>query len=66
MHSGEKTISLTSGAWKSGQPCVNNETGTFSNTIHKNKLKMDSKSKFNEETIKLLEENICRTQQDPL
>ena len=37
-----KTISLTSGAGKTGQPLVKkNETRTLSNTIHKNKLKMD-------------------------
>ena len=38
---GENTISLTSGAGKTGQPLVKNETRTLSNTIHKNKLKMD-------------------------
>ena len=42
---GEKTISLTSGAGKTGQPLVKNETRTLSNTIHKNKLKMDQRSK---------------------
>ena len=42
---GEKTISLTSGAGKSGQPLVKDETRTLSNTIHKNKLKMDYRSK---------------------
>ena len=37
-----KTISLTSGAGKTGQPLVKkNETRTLSNIIHKNKLKMD-------------------------
>ena len=35
IHNGEKTVSLTSGAGKIGQ------TKTLSNTIHKNKLKMD-------------------------
>ena len=58
-HSREKTISLTSIAWKIGQPCVNNEIRTLSNTIHKNK--MHSRSKHKTETIKLLEENIGRT-----
>ena len=38
---GEKTISLTSDAGKTGQPLKKNETRTLSNTIHKNKLKMD-------------------------
>ena len=37
----EKTISLTSGAGKTGQSPVKNETRTLFNTIHKNKLKMD-------------------------
>ena len=37
IYNGLKTISLTSGAGKTGQPL----TRTLSNTIHKNKLKMD-------------------------
>ena len=41
IYNGEKTISLTNGAGKTGQPLVKNETRTLSNTIHKNKLKMD-------------------------
>ena len=41
IYGGEKTISLTNGAGKTGQPLVKNETRTLSNTIHKNKLKMD-------------------------
>ena len=40
IYNREKTISLTSGAGKTGQPHVK-ETRTLSNTIHKNKLKMD-------------------------
>ena len=36
IYNGERTISLTSGAGKTGQPLVKE-----SNTIHKNKLKMD-------------------------
>jgi len=40
IYNGEKIISLTSGAGKTGQPLVKNETRTLSNTIHKNKLKM--------------------------
>ena len=40
IYNGKKTISLTSGAGKTGQPLVK-ETSTLSNTIHKNKLKMD-------------------------
>ena len=41
IYNREKTISLISGAGKTGQPLVKNETRTPSNTIHKNKLKMD-------------------------
>ena len=41
IYTGLKTISLTSGAGKTGQPPVKNETKTLSNTIHKNKLKID-------------------------
>ena len=40
IYNGEKTISITSDAGKTGQPPVKNETRTLSNTIHKNKLKM--------------------------
>ena len=41
IYNGEKTISLTNGAGKTGQQLVKNETRTPSNTTHKNKLKMD-------------------------
>ena len=41
IYNGEKTIFLTSGAGKTGQPLVKNVSRTLSNTIHKNKLKMD-------------------------
>ena len=41
IYNGEKTISITSGAGKTGEQLVKKETGTLSNTIHKNKLKMD-------------------------
>ena len=41
IYNREKTIFLTSGAGKTGQRLVKNETRTLSNTIHKNKLKMD-------------------------
>ena len=41
IYNGEKTISLTSGAGKTVQPLVKNETKTLSNTIHRNKPKMD-------------------------
>ena len=35
IYNGEKTISLTSGAGKTSQPLVKNETRTLSSTIHK-------------------------------
>ena len=41
IYHGEKTVSLISGAGKTGQPLVKNGTRTLSNTIHKNKIKMD-------------------------
>ena len=41
IYNGEKTIGLTNGAGKTGQPPVKNETRILSNTIHKNKLKMN-------------------------
>ena len=40
IYNEENTTSLTSDAGKTGQPLVK-ETRTLSNTIHKNKLKMD-------------------------
>ena len=41
IYNGVKTISLTSGAGKTGQSLVKKETRTLSNIIHKNKLKME-------------------------
>ena len=41
IYNEEKTISLTSGAGKTGQSPVKNETRTLSNTIYKNKRKKD-------------------------
>ena len=41
IYNGLKTISLTSGAGKTGQPLVWEWTRSLSNTINKNKLKMD-------------------------
>ena len=40
-----KDILFNSGAGITGQPIEKNEIRTFSNTIHKNKLKMDHKGK---------------------
>ena len=41
IYSGEKTTSLTSGAGKLVNHLQKDETKTLSNTIHKNKNKMD-------------------------
>ena len=41
VYNGEKTISLISGAGKTGQPLVEEWARTFSNTIQRNKLKID-------------------------
>ena len=41
IYDGQKTVSLTSGAGKTGQPLVKEETRSLSNTTQKNKLKMD-------------------------
>ena len=41
IYNGEKTASLTSGAGKTGESLIKNETRTLSNTIHKNKLIID-------------------------
>ena len=45
IYNGEKTICLASGAGRTGQPLVKDETRTLSNTIHKNKLKVDERTK---------------------
>ena len=41
LYNGEMTASLISGAGKTGQLYAQGEIKSFSNTIHKNKLKMD-------------------------
>ena len=41
IYNGENRISSINGAGKTGQLNVKNETGLLSNTIHKNKFKMD-------------------------
>ena len=41
MYNGEKTASSINGAGKTGQIMEKNENRTLSNTIHKNKLKID-------------------------
>ena len=41
IYNGEKTVSSKSGAGKTGQLYKKNKIRTFSNTIHKNKLKVD-------------------------
>ena len=41
IYNGEKTVSSVNGAGKTGQLHVQFEIRAFSNTIYKNKLKMD-------------------------
>ena len=64
IYNGKTTNSLTSAAGKTGQPREKNETRTLSNTIHKNKLKMDERSKCKTRNYKLLEDNIGKTLSD--
>ena len=41
IYNEEKTISLTNGTGKTGQPSIKFEIRTLSNTIHKSRLKMN-------------------------
>ena len=45
IYNGEKTATSISGAGKTGRLVSKNEIITLANTVHKNKLKMDSRFK---------------------
>ena len=72
IYNGEKTISLTSGEGKTGQSLVKEWIRTVSNTMDKNKLKMDWRSKCKTRNYKIPRgkhrQNTLRhkSQQDPL